>query len=221
MKYYVYYLIDPRDNRPFYIGKGSGNRSSVHGLGISNNPRKDAYIFELWANGCAHIVQTVKSFDNESDAYLFEEQKILEYGRRGFEEYGILTNLTLHSRPPSRKGAKMFFTKEHRKKLSEAAKGKPKNYSWNKGLTKETDPRVAKAAKKRSETGNAHQIGQKYSADRVEKVKKALAGREVPDAEKKKMSKAKKGKTWEEIYGVEGARLRREAHRRRKKKPSD
>ena len=30
MKYYVYHLIDPRDNSVFYIGKGTGNRINDH-----------------------------------------------------------------------------------------------------------------------------------------------------------------------------------------------
>ena len=28
LKYYVYALVDPRDNRIFYVGKGTGNRVS-------------------------------------------------------------------------------------------------------------------------------------------------------------------------------------------------
>ena len=28
--YYVYMLIDPRDDRPFYVGKGVGNRIFDH-----------------------------------------------------------------------------------------------------------------------------------------------------------------------------------------------
>ena len=30
LAYYVYALIDPRDNRIFYIGKGKGNRIFQH-----------------------------------------------------------------------------------------------------------------------------------------------------------------------------------------------
>ena len=30
LKYYVYMLLDPRDNKPFYIGKGKDNRIFNH-----------------------------------------------------------------------------------------------------------------------------------------------------------------------------------------------
>lgn len=30
LKYYVYILIDPRDNKIFYVGKGYGNRVFFH-----------------------------------------------------------------------------------------------------------------------------------------------------------------------------------------------
>src|SRR3989344_746714 len=33
LDYYVYILIDPRVNKPFYVGKGHGNRVNQHLLG--------------------------------------------------------------------------------------------------------------------------------------------------------------------------------------------
>lgn len=36
--YYVYMLIDPRDDRPFYVGKGVGNRIFNHVKNAIDNP---------------------------------------------------------------------------------------------------------------------------------------------------------------------------------------
>ena len=35
--YYVYILIDPRNNKIFYVGKGKGNRINKHLLGTLND----------------------------------------------------------------------------------------------------------------------------------------------------------------------------------------
>lgn len=35
--YYVYMLVDPRDNRPFYVGKGTNNRVFDHILQALND----------------------------------------------------------------------------------------------------------------------------------------------------------------------------------------
>ena len=57
-------------------------------------------------------------------------------GFRGFQK-GVKVNLGKHwKRKP--------FTQEHRKKLSLAKIGKKGHSSWNKGLTKETDIRIAR-----------------------------------------------------------------------------
>jgi uncharacterized protein len=38
---YVYLLIDPRDGKPFYVGKGSGERYAQHGRGSVLGPDQD------------------------------------------------------------------------------------------------------------------------------------------------------------------------------------
>lgn len=39
--YYVYLLIDPRTNKPFYVGKGTGNRINHHLLGALDESTKE------------------------------------------------------------------------------------------------------------------------------------------------------------------------------------
>lgn len=222
-KYYVYKLVDPRTNVPFYVGKGKGSRAYSHLAKKSKtkNFKKDKIIDEIYSSGKEPIVDIFLTNLDESDAYDIEQKTISKLGRIGIEKNGVLTNICLDSRPPSQKGKKRIFTDEHRKKISEALKGKPKTYkTWQTGLTKDTDPRMAQMAKNRSKVGNFHQVGMKYSQDRVEKIKSKLKGRTVPQEQKDKMSLAKKGKTWEEIFGTEGANKRRKSRPKGKNHPN-
>ena len=210
--YFVYQLVDPRTDLPFYIGKGKNDRAKTHlwGKSKSNNPEKDRMIADIRSHGIEPTIQYLYENLSEEDAYFKEEELISKYGRIKFESNGILANIKKDANPPSQKGKKRNFSDEHRKKLSESLKGKKKKFPpWNKGLTKDTDKRLSKMAVTRSEAGNNHQIGSKYSQDRIEKVRKKLTGRVMSEEQKNKMSTAKKGKTWEEIYGIEGAMLRR------------
>ena len=72
--------------------------------------------------------------------------------------------------------------------------------------------------------------GRKHSGESKRKMSEAQKGninakgkhteetkRKISEAMKGKLTR-KKGRTWEEIYGVEGARLRREAWKRKKSK---
>ena len=53
--YYVYLLIDPRDNKVFYVGKGKGNRINQHLLGAlddkTNETEKIKKIREIQNTG--------------------------------------------------------------------------------------------------------------------------------------------------------------------------
>lgn len=218
--YYVYKLIDPTTKIPFYVGKGKDNRAYSHLKKNSktNNPRKDKKIQEIYNQGLEPIVEIFFKTENEKDAYKVEESTIISLGRIGIDDNGTLTNISLHSQPPSQKGKKRVFTEEHKKNLSKALKGKKKSKpGWNKGLTKETDDRVKLLAENRKKTGNKHQVGMKYSQERIDKVKKKLTGRIIPKEQREKMSQARKGKSWEEIYGKERAEAMRKTRVKGKK----
>lgn len=207
--YYVYKLINPITNTVFYVGKGSGDRAYCHQnfKDSNNNTHKDNTIKSILSYGLEVIVE----FEHKNilhEDYAYELEKVL------IEKIGIenLTNICTDSRPPSRKGKTYTMTAEHKQSLSKALKGKSKSAPvWNKGNTKETDVRIRESAKKRSETGNEHQRGKKRDPATVEKIKEKLTGRKMTDEQVSKMRQAKKGRTWEEIYGVEGATKRRAA----------
>jgi hypothetical protein len=81
--FYVYDLIDPRDGKTFYVGKGSGDRKSEHvreaRKGITG-PKCDR-IREIETAGLKVSEQIVREFDDEASAYAYERRRIAKLGR--------------------------------------------------------------------------------------------------------------------------------------------
>ena len=138
--FYVYWYKDPRTKLPFYIGKGIRDRAYVHLIETEEttvNIRKYNRIQEIFDLGLQPIIEFLRFFKIEHDAYEHEEALILYYGRDGYEPNGILTNLSIRSRPPVQKGRKWSDEQRarHRLRMKEAAKYmvRRKNIPWNKG----------------------------------------------------------------------------------------
>jgi hypothetical protein len=108
--YFVYGLIDKRTDLPFYIGKGKHDRPFQHFAPQSikrdkkRNSRKLNKILKLQSLGFEIPIVYYAYFINEQDAYDYETQLIIQYGRKGIDENGILTNFCLGAKPPSFKG---------------------------------------------------------------------------------------------------------------------
>ena len=121
--YYVYGLINPKTKLPFYIGKGKNNRAKDHLFLRKNdsyNKRKKGIIKKLLnENLKIDIEYYFKNLSNKK-ACQKEKELIKKYGRIGFEEDGILTNLTKGGEGGD---TSMFFTEETRKKLKENSSG--------------------------------------------------------------------------------------------------
>jgi hypothetical protein len=107
--YYVYGLVDPRTNLPFYIGKGKDNRWHYHYStkcieteGFSSKVQR---ILELRDAGYSPtVIFYAQNIEEEQLAYDIEVSIIEKYGRLNYEDNGILTNITIDSRPPNWKG---------------------------------------------------------------------------------------------------------------------
>lgn len=84
--YYVYRLIDPRNNLPFYIGKGKDNRMFKHeqytmnGKYPNGNKKLFDRILEIKNKKLDIIYEKIFETEDEILAYKFENEKIREIG---------------------------------------------------------------------------------------------------------------------------------------------
>lgn len=94
---YVYSLIDPRTQLPFYIGMGSGKRCFSHLKETKENTqniRKFYKIQSIREAGFEPIVTIVKTELSRQSACEYEVELIAKYGRKDIDENGILMNLS-------------------------------------------------------------------------------------------------------------------------------
>jgi hypothetical protein len=120
-QFYVYIYYDPRNNQPFYVGKGCGRRCYDHLKETeynTDNIFKWRKINSIRNDGSEPIIK--KEIENltEEQAYNNKASLIRQYGRTGIDPLGILTNRCEDLRPPSAKGKK--FSEEHKAKLKAA-----------------------------------------------------------------------------------------------------
>ena len=96
--YYVYYLIDPRVDTPFYVGKGRGKRAYAH-FARSSMFRGDRKIRSYKNNvirkilsetGKKPVVKFFKKDLTEQEAFSIEVKQIKQLLKKGIK----LTNMT-------------------------------------------------------------------------------------------------------------------------------
>jgi hypothetical protein len=75
LKYYVYLYSDPRTDKPFYVGKGRGNRAFCH-LDDDRECEKVAMIAELKALNLSPVIEILKYGLLEEEALLVEATAI-------------------------------------------------------------------------------------------------------------------------------------------------
>ena len=144
MNYYVYMLIDPRTNEPFYVGKGKRNRAKSHlkeTIETTINIRKYNKIQSILKNGLEPKIVYHAIELTEVDAYNVEAELIKQYGRKEYDTHGILLNICEDNRPP---GNDNFITDNPGKKM------KGKTYEELYGQEKATE---LKASRKKTSSG--------------------------------------------------------------------
>ena len=123
-RFYVYILIDPRDNQVFYIGKGTANRIKHHEYEARNtdkNSKKLNKIRKIESLGLRIVSKRVENNISDSDAKELEMLLIAECLDLGID----LCNMTLGGDGCT--GCKP--SQATRQKISAAQKGVPKNLS--------------------------------------------------------------------------------------------
>jgi hypothetical protein len=121
--YYVYGLIDPYTNLPFYIGKGKNKRAESH-LKLAKNDtyniRKRTYIEKILNEGKEIKIIYYDTGLSDEESKNLEIRLIRKYGRKNIDNNGILLNL---AEGGSGGDTSMFFTHESRKKISKSSSG--------------------------------------------------------------------------------------------------
>lgn len=95
--YYVYVLIDPRNDQPFYVGKGKDDRVRRHYYNWSSIDKSNLYksrkIKKLQRMGYEPRYEILFESENENAIFKKEKELIAEWGRVGIDKEGILTNI--------------------------------------------------------------------------------------------------------------------------------
>ncbi len=174
MEYYVYELIDPRNEKVFYVGKGQQDRMYKH--------EKDVLAGRIPNNGTnVYLGRKIKKIVATDLKIKYKKVFITEAGWQAFskeieliKEIGLenLCNLThggeggMHSPETKRKisennvGNKgRIFTAEHRRKMSESLKGRISPMKGKKH-SKESIRKMSKAME-----GNTHCRGRYCSPE--------------------------------------------------------
>jgi hypothetical protein len=124
--FYVYLLIDPKTNLPFYVGKGKGDRAKVHfrPSNLKQNTLKNNKIKSMLSENVEPIIQIIARNLTEQEAWSLEVSTIKKYGRIDLNS-GILCNHTDGGDGPANRKAwnrGKSFSIETRRKMSASRK---------------------------------------------------------------------------------------------------
>lgn len=174
--FYVYAYIDPRNDTPFYIGKGHGNRDRDH-LYSSNLQRHQFFynkLRKLFKEGVQPNIHRVCEYLSEEDAFYWETFFISALGRRNLGT-GCLCNLT-----DGGEGFSGYVVTDKRRQQAANAARRTKNHTGYKH-SQETRKVISK---KLCDVRTGWRLSEKTK----QKIGNAHRGRVHTDAAKSRMS---------------------------------
>lgn len=210
--YYVYQLIDPRTNNPFYIGEGKEKRAWSHLTFTSgcNNPHKDRVIRKIHELGLEVIVEIIYNNLTKQNSRLLEEQLIEKIGLDN------LTNITSNAYPPILHGPDNGFyhkthTEEVKKKCGDVNRGKDlKTKEGKESISKSMKDRWADPIQRENQIQFLkNRKGEKRSAMAKESYKKSAAQRDANMSPEERSQRTNRGA---ETKKIKYAGLRRQRY---------
>ena len=167
-RFYVYVLCRP-DGRPFYVGKGQGDRIGHHEAAARNGHKSRRYsiIRKIWREGGEVFRQKVFTTDDENMAYAMEQALIAAIGRK-----------YLANESDGGEGNRGYrHTEVAKARIAKAMTGRELSAQWH------TNVQAAKVGKPRSEACKA-------------KIRANLTGRKLPPEHVAAVAAANRGKPW-------------------------
>lgn len=213
MNYYVYKITNLSNNM-YYIGSRQSKCDPKDDLGVkyfSSSSNKN-FINEQKQNPNKFKYEILSKHNSRMEAF---EEEVRVQIELGCLEDELCYNKSINHLQFTNYNKSFKHTKESKEKLSKARKEYYKTHdAWNKGYKypEEFGKKVSESLK-----GNPRlrtQLGKKHSDETREKISEGVKeyfkthdvwnkGSHLSEEEKKHQSELRKGKTWEELYGVE------------------
>ena len=191
MKQFYVYIHKKPDGTPFYVGKGYERRA----YRFSNRNQWHQNIVAKY--GKHNIIIEIINCTSESQAFDLEKIYIKQ-----FKEIDGYSLVNMSDGGEGNTGR--VFTAEHRQKISEASKGKPKSEAHKlalcgKTMTEKQRKQIVdrqKGSKASAETKqklSAIRTGKKLSAESKRKISEKHLGKKLTEDHRKKLSESHKG----------------------------
>jgi hypothetical protein len=207
--YYVYFLINSRNNLPFYVGKGKGRRMFIHvksalrGRILDRNKKKHYKIRSIFKNHGRVLYRKVIKDVSENLAYKFEVILVKSIGREnlcnltdGGDGLSNPSNKTRRKMSLSHKGKISGFLGKHhskksKRKLCLSHLGRAHSLEQKRKISlAHLGKKLSKKTRKKISIAN---LGKHLSKITREKLSKANLGKHLSKDTRRKMSLAQKG----------------------------